>query len=174
MRGKLNKKYSLRLKIKSRCFYALYLRKIISDNDFIVILRYDGDSSKQVNDFRFHLLNNNSNMLLITSNIVSSVFQLNNVQFLNNRIFVLFSKNPQDLIIALKKASSFLETFPFIAFSYKGFLCQKLDLDIIENFNPCYFLNFYILFSLFLYRAIKAVFFRIFLTFKLLLFVNLK
>jgi hypothetical protein len=158
------------VKLNSRCFQVLYLRKIISDNEFMVILRYDGDSSKQVNDFRYHLLNNNSNMVLITSNIVSSVFQLNGVQFLNNRIFVLYSEKPSDLALALKKAPQFLDHFPFIAFAYRGFLSQKFDIDIIINFNPSYFLNFYVLVVLFIYKAMKAILFRMLLTFKLVIY----
>lgn len=170
MRNNINKRYTRTVKLNSRCFQALYLRKIISDNEFMVILRYDGDSSKQVNDFRYHLLNNNSNMVLITSNIVSSVFLLNGIQFLSNRIFLLYSEKPCDLISALKKAPQFLDHFPFIAFAYRGFFSQKLDIDIIANFNPSYFLNFYVLLVLFIYKAMKAVLFRMFLTFKLVIY----
>lgn len=174
MRGNINKRYTKTVKLNSRCFQALYLRKIIMDNDFIVILRYDGDSSKQVNDFRFHLLNHNSNMVLITANIVSSVFQLNQVQFLNNRIFLLYSHIPANLVLALKEASKFLDNFPFIAFAYKGFFSQKFDIDIIAKFNPCYYLNFYVLLTLFMYRVIKAILFKMLLTFKLVIYRTLK
>lgn len=123
-----------------RDYIVLLLRQLLSQDCFLLFLRYDGISSRRLNALRYLALNHGLTVRLLLKRWLSSVFLSSDATFapLQCRSLVLYSENPTNFLSFLSHSqfSLFLKDFPFLALGHRGLLSQEPFFDLLCQSHP--------------------------------------
>lgn len=118
-----------------RDYIVLLLRQLLSQDCFLLFLRYDGISSRQLNALRYLAINHGLTVRLLLRRWLSSVFLSSGATLgpLQGRSLVLYSENPINFLSFLRHSqfSLLLQDFPFLALGHHGLLSQEPFFELL-------------------------------------------